>query len=121
MRMTTSMTTTRTTVNKPSPLLFPSSFLHGAVGLIDDHDEDENDETLYQVSQRWGDSRDEELIDQRWAAMLKRAHKRAEAERTPVAGQNEILYDEVLPQQSLLFPHDGDKPMWRLRCHVSLL
>src|ERR1700724_4743714 len=111
----------RTTVKITPPILI--SFLHGDVGLIDDNDSDadENDEALYQVSQRWGDSRDEELIDQCWAAMLKRAHKRAEAERTSVVGQNEILHYKVFPQQSLLYPHDGDKPIWQLRCHVSLL
>jgi hypothetical protein len=30
-----------------------------------------------------------------------------------------MLFEEVLPQKVLLHPHDGDKPLWRLRCHVS--
>ena len=48
----------RTTV---SNFLSLSSFSHGAVGLLDD--EDENDETLYWVSQRWNGDEDDEDID----------------------------------------------------------
>ena len=107
----------RTTV---SNFLSLSSFFHGAVGLLDD--EDENDETLYRVSQRWnGDEDDEDIDNINWNAVLARAHERAKAVRraTQGRGQNEVLLEEVLPQKLLLHPHDGDKPLWRFRCHVS--
>jgi hypothetical protein len=109
----------RATVSNPSSL---SSSLHGAVDLIDD--DDENDATLYKVtaSQQRNDNGDDENVD--WDAMLARAHERAGAarrsyQRTPAAGYNETLHGEVLPQESFLYPHEGDKPLWRLRCHVS--
>ena len=107
----------RTTVSNPSS---PPSSLHGAVDLIDD--DNENDETLYQVSQQRNDNGDDEDVD--WDAMLARAHERAGAtrksyQRTTAAGHNETLLEEVLPQESFLYPHEGDKPLWRLRCHVS--
>ena len=61
-----------------SNFLSLSSFFHGAVGLLDD--EDENDETLYWVSQRWNGDKDDEDIDNiNWNAMLARAHERAKA------------------------------------------
>jgi len=104
-------TRTRMTVINPPSL---SLFLHGngAVDLIDD--DDENDETLYRVSHRWNDNEDD------WNAMLSRAQKRAAAVRgshrqTSGAG----LHDGILPDEALLYPHTGDKPIWRLRCHVS--
>jgi hypothetical protein len=107
---------TRTSVsNSPSSL---SSFLHGAVDLFDDNDE--NDETLYRVSRRWNDNGDDDEIENmNWDAMLARAHERAGAvrrsyQRTPAVGQNEMLPEEVLPQKLLLHPHDGDKSIWRL-------
>ena len=57
---------------------FLSSFLHSAVGLIDD--EDESNETLYWISQWWDDSGDDEEIDNiDWDTMLAHAHKHAEA------------------------------------------
>ena len=113
---------TRMMVSNPPSL---SSFLHGAVGLIDD--EDESDETLYWVSQWWDDGRDDEEIDNiDWDAMLAHAHKCTEAVQTPYqrtqgGGQNEMLLEEVLPQKLLLHPQDGDKPLWWLRCHISAL
>ena len=102
-----------------------SSFLHSAVGLI--NNENESDKTLYWVSQQWDDGGDDEEIDNiEWDAMLACAHDCAEAAWTPYqwsqgGGQNEMLLEEVLPQKLLLHPQDGDKPLWWLRCHVSAL
>ena len=79
MRTRTRTKRTRTIVSNP-PSLF--SFLHGAVGLI--NDEDESNETLYWVSQWWDDGGDDEEINNiDWDAMLVHAHKCAEAVRTP--------------------------------------
>ena len=103
-----------------SNFLSLSSFFHSAVGLLDD--EDENNETLSQVSQWWnGDEDDEDINNINWNAMLAHAHERAKAVRraTQHGGQNEVLLEEVLPQKLLLHPHDGDKPLWRFRCHIS--
>ena len=60
-------------------VLFLSSFLHSAVGLL--NDEDEDDETLYQVFQWWNGDKDDEDIDNInfWDAMLVHTHERAEA------------------------------------------
>ena len=95
-----------------------SSFPHNTVELIDDGDE--NDETLYQ---RLNDNGDDEENDH-WDAVLMRARQRAKAvrsssQRTPTIDQNNMLPEEVLPQDVLLYPHEGDTPIWRLRCHVS--
>jgi hypothetical protein len=93
-----------------------SSFPHSAVELIDDNDE--NDETLYQWRNVNGD--DEE--NDHWDAVLARARQRAggsSSQRTPTEDQSKMLPEEVLPQDSLLYPQEGDAPLWRLRCHVS--
>jgi len=97
-----------------------SSFPHGAVGLIDDNDE--TDETIYKVSWWWSDKGDNEEIDKtHWEAMLACAHECAEAiwrssQQTLGVSQ---LSNKILPQGLLLYPQEGDKPVWQLRCHVS--
>ena len=109
----------RMTVNN---FLSLSSFFHGAVGLLDD--EDENDKTLYQVFQWWnGDEDDEDIDNINWNTMLACAHEctKAVQRATQSRGQNEVLLEEVLPQKLLLHPHDGNKPLWQFRCHVSAL
>ena len=55
------------------------SFLHSAVGLL--NDEDEDNETLYQVFQWWNGDKDDEDIDNInfWNAMLVCTHECAEA------------------------------------------
>ena len=96
-----------------------SSFPHNAVELIDDNDE--NDKTLYQ---RWNvrvNGDDEE--NDHWDAMLARARQHARvqssSQQTLTIGQNKMLPEEVLPQDLLLYPQEGDAPLWRLRCHIS--
>ena len=112
------MLRTKTTVVSTSPQSESlSSFLHGAVGFIDDNDK--NDETLYRVSERWNDNLNGDNEDINWDTILTRAHGRARAARksTPAAGQDGMLPEEVLLQE-LLSPQEGDKPIWWLRCHV---
>ena len=61
-----------------SNFLSLSSFFHSAVGLL--NNEDENNETLYQVFQQWnGDGDDEDIDNINWNAMLACAHKCAKA------------------------------------------
>ena len=105
-----------------SNFLSLSSFFHCAVGLLDD--EDENDKTFYRVSQKWnGDKDNEDINNINWNAVLAHAHECAKAVQraTQGRGQNEVLLEKVLPQKLLLHPHDGDKPLWWFRCHVSAL
>jgi len=49
------------------------------------------------------------------------AHEHAEAirrssQRTLGVSQ---LSNKILPQGLLLYPQEGNKPVWQLRCHVS--
>lgn len=105
----------RTTVRNPES---HSCHPHSSVGLIDDSDD--NGETLYQVSRPSNDNDDNEE-DEYWNDVIARAHQRAEAARSSSPRTSTVVRtdEEVLPHDVLYGPQDGDKPIWRLKCHVS--